>query len=96
MERRESETHLEGELTTVEDGALERVRLVLELGARTLAGGEQVLEDGRQEAFAARGLDEEVCADRTSTVISIRSEREDAGELKGRNDDDAPPLGVRT
>jgi hypothetical protein len=54
-------THLESELTTVKNSALERVLLVLELRTSTLTSGEKILEDGRKETLTPRSLDEEVC-----------------------------------
>jgi hypothetical protein len=54
-------THLESELTTVKNSALERVLLVLELRTSTLTSRKKVLENGGKQSLAPRSLDEEVC-----------------------------------
>ena len=55
-------TDLQRELPTVQHSALEGVRLLLQVGLSTLAGGDEVLQDGREKTFALRRRDEEIYA----------------------------------
>lgn len=52
--------HLQGELTSVQHGALERVLLLLQLGSSALSSCEEVLQNGWQKTLSLVLLDEEI------------------------------------
>ena len=53
-------TDLQRELPTVQHGALEGVRLLLQVSLSTLTGSDEVLQDSREKTFAPRRRDEEI------------------------------------
>lgn len=88
-------THLERKLTTIQDGALERVLLLLQLGSCTLSRRQEILQNGRQETLALVLLDEQVfhVEERKSgsaQALSIGPDR------KGDSESGSPPFGVLT
>jgi hypothetical protein len=53
--------HLESELTTIEHGPLERIRLILKIRSRPFTRRDKILQDRRQKSFSFRRRNKVVC-----------------------------------